>query len=270
MSKPFFEALPTLEVSSELSELLALTTIEKVKIAGDRQSIRIYLASPRLISKKSIFNLEGQICRQLFPDYGMTVKIIEKFALSAQYTPQKLWELYYDSILLELRSYSLVLCNILRDSRAEFVEEAILMLELKDNIVTRKREGELKEILEKIFNERCGFGIEVRLLHGEESRPEANGRGERMIDEMAREIVRHSSFGGVGTGGWAEAADRGEKAAAGETGVMAGKAGGAAGYAGSAAENPGGSGKNASAAAGKTAGKAGKSVAGAGKAAALA
>ena len=268
MSKPFFEALPTLEVSSELSELLALTTIEKVKIAGDRQSIRIYLASPRLISKKSIFNLEGQICRQLFPDYGMTVKIIEKFALSAQYTPQKLWELYYDSILLELRSYSLVLCNILRDSRAEFVEEAILMLELKDNIVTRKREGELKEILEKIFNERCGFGIEVRLLHGEESRPEANGRGERMIDEMAREIVRHSSFGGVGTGGWAEAADRGEKAAAGETGVMAGKAGGAAGYAGSAAENPGGSGKNASAAAGKTAGKAGKSVAGAGKAAA--
>ena len=122
MGKAFFEAIPGLEVSEELKSLLELATVDKVKVSKDRKEIRIYLISPRLIQKKNIYNLEGQICRQLFPDYGMTVKIIEKFELPAQYTPQKLWELYYDSIVLELRNYSLVVSNILKGARGEFKE----------------------------------------------------------------------------------------------------------------------------------------------------
>ncbi len=199
MGKAFFEAIPGLKVSEELEGLLSLASIEKVKVSKDRSEIRIYLVSPRLIQKKSIYNLEGQICRQLFPDYGMTVKIIEKFELSAQYTPQKLWEIYYDSILLELRSYSLVISNILRDARCEFAEEGLLTLEVADNIVTREKEGELKTILEKIFNERCGFGVAVRLVHKNKEEEAENGLAsyaEQMMDEMAREIVLHSSLAG--------------------------------------------------------------------------
>ncbi len=219
MSKPFFDALPTLELSQELHELLSLAEIEKVKVVKEQNRIRIYLVSPRLIHKKNIFHLEGQICRQLFPDYGMSVKIIEKFELSAQYTPQKLWEIYYDSIVLELRSYSRILCNILRDAHAEFVEENRLSLELKDNIVTREREGELKEILEKIFNERCGFGIEVRLSHEKNTEPQTNTQREQMIDEMAQEIIRRSSFGAQhGTKEEQESAGGPESAAKGVSG----------------------------------------------------
>ena len=203
MAKPFFEAIPGLEVSDEMRALLELTTIDRVQVSRDRKNLRIYLISPRLIHKKNIYNLEGQICRQMFPDYGMTVKIVEKFTLSAQYTPKKLWELYYDSILLELKTYSLILSNILRESNAEFTEENILSLEMSDNIVTRDRENELKDILEKIFNERCGFGIEVRLHHGEIVRRETSTYTERMIDEMARQIVSQSSFGGEGEDGQA-------------------------------------------------------------------
>ena len=195
MSKPFFEAIPSLEVSEELRALLELTTVDKVKVTKDRTSIRIYLTSPRLISKRNIFNLEGQIRRQLFPDYGMSVKLIEKFELSAQYTPRKLWELYYDSIVLELRSYSLVLCNLLKNAQAKFVEEHVLSLELEDNIVTRQRQGELKEILEKIFNERCGFSMEVRLSHMEFCAKEPDTSGERMIEAMTQAIISRSSFG---------------------------------------------------------------------------
>ncbi|MBQ1931319.1 MAG: PHP domain-containing protein, partial [Lachnospiraceae bacterium] len=79
----------------------------------------------------------------------------------------------------------------------------ILSLEMSDNIVTRDRENELKDILEKIFNERCGFGIEVRLHHGEIVRRESSTYTERMIDEMARQIVSQSSFGGEGEDGQA-------------------------------------------------------------------
>ena len=195
MSKPFFEAIPSLEVSEELRALLELTTVDKVKVTKDRTSIRIYLTSPRLISKRNIFNLEGQIRSQLFPDYGMSVKLIEKYELSAQYTPRKLWELYYDSIVLELRSYSLVLCNLLKNAQAKFMEEHVLSLELEDNIVTRQRQGELKEILEKIFNERCGFSMEVRLSHMEFCAKEPDTSGERMIEAMTQAIISRSSFG---------------------------------------------------------------------------
>ena len=58
-----------------------------------------------------------------------------------------------------------MISNILRDARCEFAEEGLLTLEVADNIVTREKEGELKTILEKIFNERCGFGVAVRLVH---------------------------------------------------------------------------------------------------------
>jgi DNA polymerase-3 subunit alpha (Gram-positive type) len=255
LGKPFFEAIPGLEVPDEMRELLKLTTVEKVKISKDRTNICIYLTSPRLIQKKNIFNLEGQICRQLFPDYGMTVKIIERYTLSAQYTPEKFWELYYDSALLELKSFGRILGNLLRDARVRFTGEHTMSLTLPDNIVTRDRERELREILEKIFNERCGFGVQVDLVHEVRQEAEPPAENERMIDEMAREIVSRSSFGqGAVQGRQKEEAGGNERAGKQKTGAQKGASSQGGGTGKGAAENapagprsgggPGGQGKS--------------------------
>ena len=46
--------------------------------------------------------MEQEIKNQLFPNANLTVKIYERFELSAQYTPEKLMGVYRDSILAEI------------------------------------------------------------------------------------------------------------------------------------------------------------------------
>ena len=87
MAKPFFEVFPELKVTEQLRELLAMVQVEKVTSPRDRSSIRVYIKSPRLIHKKNIYDLEKGIKDQLFPDKQLTIKILEKYKLSDQYTP---------------------------------------------------------------------------------------------------------------------------------------------------------------------------------------
>ena len=50
--------------------------------------IRVYIDSPRLMHKQSIYDLEKGIKEQLFPGKRVTIKILEKYHLSSQYTPE--------------------------------------------------------------------------------------------------------------------------------------------------------------------------------------
>ena len=104
MEKPFLEVFPGLNIADELKELLKLVVVEKVTMTKDRSSIRVYIRSPRLIHKKNIYALEDGIAKQLFPGRPITIKILEKYRLSAQYTPEKLYDVYRDSILMELKN----------------------------------------------------------------------------------------------------------------------------------------------------------------------
>ena len=90
MSKLFFDVFPDLRVPSEMEHLLAEVEVTKVSTNRQRDRLRVYLLSSRLIEKNRIFRLEKDIKKQLFPNHELSVKIIEKFRLSGQYNPQKL------------------------------------------------------------------------------------------------------------------------------------------------------------------------------------
>ena len=111
------EVFPGLHIADELRELLNLVMVEKVSMTKDRSSIRIYIVSPRLIHKKNIYSLEDGIAKQLFPGRILDVKIQEKYRLSAQYTPRKLFEVYKDSIQTEFKRFGMLEYNILRRRR---------------------------------------------------------------------------------------------------------------------------------------------------------
>ena len=182
MEKPFLEVFPGLHIADELKELLNLVMVEKVTMPRDRSSVRIYIVSPRLIHKKNIYSMEEGIAKQLFPGRKIQVKILEKYRLSAQYTPRKLYEVYKDSIELELRRFGMLEYNILRRAREEFVEEDRLVMTIEDNLIYRERSGEVARILEKIFTERCGLPAEVRFRY--EKRKEAPAAEENQMPEL--------------------------------------------------------------------------------------
>ena len=165
MAKGFLEVFPTLNIAEPLKELLALAEVEKVTSAKDRSSIRVYMKSARLIHKQNIYDLERGIKDQLFPDKQITIKIQEKYRLSGQYTPEKLLKMYRDSLLLELKHYSIVEYSMFRKAQIVFENEGKMVLTVEDTMVNRDKTNELKRVLEKVFNERYGLPVEVSFLY---------------------------------------------------------------------------------------------------------
>ena len=94
MDKKFFEVFPNLKVDGNVREWLEAAFVTRVTCNRERTLLRVYLSSDRWIHKKYIFQLEEQIRRQFFGQTDVKVKIIERFLLSRQYTPENFMEIY--------------------------------------------------------------------------------------------------------------------------------------------------------------------------------
>lgn len=70
--------------------------------------------------------------------------------------------MYKDSILEELKAYSLMEYNLHRASK-EFTDDSHLHLVLENTIIAQTRSHEIVEFLEKIVCERCGMNLIVDL-----------------------------------------------------------------------------------------------------------
>lgn len=165
MTKLFFDVFPTLTVDGNLKKLLTETQVTKVGMNHDRTHLRVYLSSTRLIPKQDVYRLEQAIAAQIFKGRQMQVKVIEKYLLSEQYTPEKLMDMYKDSMLEELKNYSLMEYNLLRTAKMEFSGESHMTLTLENTIIAQTRSHEIVEFLEKIVCERCGLNLSVELAY---------------------------------------------------------------------------------------------------------
>ena len=167
MSKPFFEVFPSLQLNTDIRDLMSQTEVERVSATKRRDFLRVYLKSTRLIQKADIWTTEQEIKKQLFPQANLTVKIYEKFELSSQYNPEKLMDIYKESILEEFREYSHIQYNALKTAKIEYPTENEMLLTLEDTVLNRSMEGEILQILEKILVERCGFSVKIHTAYVE-------------------------------------------------------------------------------------------------------
>ena len=196
MAKPFPEVFPDLHMEENLQELLGLVEVERVASNRDRSSVRIYIKSPRLIQKKDIYSLEKAIRDQLFPGRKLAVKIVERYRLSSQYTPEKLLDVYRDSVLLELKNYSIIEYSMFRRAECAFPEPDLLHLTVEDTMVNREKAPELKRVLEKIFHERCGLPAEVQFSY---VKPEASRVRRQKQLQLTREVEEITMRSAVGS-----------------------------------------------------------------------
>lgn len=195
MGKSFFDVFPTLQLPSDIKELLQETEVTKVSSSSARDFLRIYLRNRHLIHKEKIFFTEQEIKKQLFPKAEITVKILEKFQLSEQYTPKVLMKAYRDSILEELRAYSMMEYHLFANAKQEFVEDHVLILTVEDSVIARMKADELVRILDKVFNERCGVALQIRLAFEKVKPSKAAKMSELKIEQEIAFIVSHSAVG---------------------------------------------------------------------------
>ena len=167
MGKSFYEVFPTLKLSKEIQDLMGQTVVERISATKQKDFLRVYLTSAELLQKREIREVESEIKQQLFPTGNITVKIYEKFSLSSQYTPRYFMEQYRDSILLELKEYSHVEFTAFKSAKISYPTESSMLLNLEDSVLVRIKEEELLRILDKIFNERCGFSVTFQVEYRE-------------------------------------------------------------------------------------------------------
>ncbi|HIT90049.1 MAG TPA: PolC-type DNA polymerase III [Candidatus Merdenecus merdavium] len=196
MDKMFFDVFPTLVISGELKSLLDETKVERVSITRKKDFMRIYLRSENLIYKKYIFWLEKEIVEQLFQGVNIRVKIIERFSLSSQYTPEKLMPMYKESILLELKEYNAVHHHLFYKANCIFDDESHLRLVMGENVIASEKSQDLIRILEKIFNERCGFNLRVIPEFVEVGVSKEKKHSDIKMRQEAAFIVSHSALHG--------------------------------------------------------------------------
>ena len=193
--KEFLETFPGLEVQGELKDLLSTMEVVRVTMNRRKDLLRVYTVSSQWIHKKYIYQLEEMIKSQLFSCAPIRVKIIERFYLSRQYTPEKLLEVYHSSILLELKNYHILLFHLFRTAQITFPEPDVMELALENSVIAREKEEELYRILDKIFCERCGFHLMIRLIFRQERDEEAIRKSELEMREAARHVAEHTALG---------------------------------------------------------------------------
>lgn len=196
MEREFQEVFPGVQVESGLAELLQSVVVQRVSLSRKKDLLRVYLQSRQWIHKRYIYQLEDLLKQQLFANVPMQVKIIERFQLSAQYTPENLLEVYRSSIQMELKRHSVFLFNLFYTAKISFPEPDTMKLELVDSVIAREKEEELVRILEKIFCERCGLDLKIcpeLVDRGEESRAMKNS--ERKVEEEVKNVLAHTKIG---------------------------------------------------------------------------
>ncbi|MBE5842360.1 MAG: PolC-type DNA polymerase III [Butyrivibrio sp.] len=161
MSKSFFEVFPALKLDAHTKEIMEQTMVEKVSTTRKQDFIRVYISSNKLIEKEDIYKTETGIKKQLFGNQDLTVKIYEKFSLSAQYTPENLIDIYKDSIEMELKDYDHMEYSLFRSASFVYPNDKSVVIKLEDSVVGKKKAPDLVRVLDKIINERCGLSVDI-------------------------------------------------------------------------------------------------------------
>ena len=191
MQKNFMEVFPGLKLTGEKKALFENAQVLRVASTKNRDVLRVYIYCEYLIEKKDIWDVEKELKKQLFSQMNLTVTIIEKFKLSAQYTAMTLLTAYKESMLSELHDYSPVLYMMLK--KAKFAQEGRkLQISLEENALSKMKEHDFLLIMDKVFNERCGLEVcfDIDYYEAEEKENE----DEIIIRRQVQEIVSHAAL----------------------------------------------------------------------------
>ena len=187
--KAFFDVFPSLKVKADLRDYFAQTQIERLTTNKERTRIKIVLHSDHLIHKDRIYRMQEEISKQIFEERIREIYIDEHYSLSAQYTPRRLMEEYYDSLVSEIGSFSHVMGLYFRDARIDYRDNGAIAVTLEDSCLSRKMAFSLEEALNRIFRDRCGVSAQLKLELEERAQKAAPAKPVRSAPLMGAEAA---------------------------------------------------------------------------------
>ena len=172
MENKFFDVFQSLKIPEDLYVYMEDTQVVRVSKTSTNSMAKIYIESDRLIEKPVLYQVEDALKRQIFKMKNMDVRIIDRYHLSKQYTPKKIIEVYYNSILFELEKYWMLQYNVLKNASVEFQRDDCLVITLEDGFMSRTYANDLKDYFSKVFLNR--FHMEVDVVYQYEKKEESH------------------------------------------------------------------------------------------------
>lgn len=190
MEKEFFDVFPNLKVEDKLKELLDMVSVTKVSCNADKTRLWVWIKSTRWIHKKHILALEKAIEEQCFAGLTILVRVLEKFVLSRQYTPENFLEVYRGSMAMELKNYNRLEYNLFSRSQMTFPEENHMVLSMPDSVISREKGENLVEYLQKVFCERCGMDLEIEPVYVEAKESKYRKNAALQIAQEVEQVIQ--------------------------------------------------------------------------------
>ncbi|MCC8168127.1 MAG: PolC-type DNA polymerase III, partial [Clostridiales bacterium] len=195
MSRSFKEVFAGLNLDGQLSDLMDTAEVTRVCTNRSHSHLRIYLRGHRLIFKKNIWKLEREIKNQLFAGQDVDVTVIESFELSAQYNARNFYEEYKTSMQDELNAHSSLEYNLLRMADVDFEEDRRIVLTLEDTPIAHSKSDDLVEYLEKVFCERGGMDMIIKVAYKEHKESKFRSNCEFQMQREVENIVARTKLG---------------------------------------------------------------------------
>lgn len=193
MAKQFFDVFSTLKVNQEIRTLFTEIEVEKVTTNAERDYLHIYLSATHLLQKKWIYKMETMIKEQLFGMSPVRIKIYEQYQLSAQYTPENLFQEYKDSIALELKEMSVVGQSVFQNAICDFITPDTLCLELEDTIVARGKEQMIVDVIRDVFCKRCQVPLQITVTYRQAKQSKIQTHNAMQLQQEINAIVEENS-----------------------------------------------------------------------------
>ncbi len=197
----FFDVFKTVRLPEELAAYIQDAEVTRVSKTSTNSLARVYIRSDRLIGKPVLYKIEDALKKQVFRMKNMDVRIIDRYRLSRQYTPAKIMESYYDSMLFELEKYWTLEYNLLRRSSWTFSENDSLVLTLEDGFLAHTYAETLADYFRKVFFNRFGFEIEVVYRYASKKENRYEREKEHALSLRVAEIERNMQAAAAGGDG---------------------------------------------------------------------
>ena len=106
--KLFPEVFPKYRASGSIAGLVNQLEVDRIAASEDLSGMEIWLTCPCLAEHETFRELEKDIASQLFPGKRLWIRIHETFRLSGNFSPERLFDAYKDSIFRELQQKNLI------------------------------------------------------------------------------------------------------------------------------------------------------------------
>lgn len=157
----FNKVFPTLKLSGDLKLYMNEVRVIKITKEDTNELARVYIESNILIPKSVIIKVEEELEKKIFRNFVKHVRVLDRYRLPSNYTPEVIFNEYKESIELELNRYFKTEYQVYRDSDVFFTETGLKVI-MPEGFFSDMFGHELVEYFTKLFQNRFYTDVLVK------------------------------------------------------------------------------------------------------------